>query len=80
MSDLLKVLNERTSAEHSDAAKEIAVQIAILFKQHLKAPKTRTGHLEADGFPVFAASELDFYLFNREARMNEVWGSSEGGC
>jgi hypothetical protein len=24
--------------------------------------------------PVLDASDLDFYLFNREARMDEVWG------
>ena len=53
------------------------MQKATLFELRLKAPETRTGHHEADGFPVLDASELDFYLFNREARMNEVWGSTE---
>jgi len=27
-----------------------------------------------DGHPVPDASDLDFYLFDREARMDEVWG------
>jgi hypothetical protein len=56
------------------------MQKTTLFKRHLKAPETRRGHREADGFLVLDASELDLYLFNREARMNEVWGSSEVGC
>ena len=31
--------------------------------------------LKPDGHLVLDASELDFYLFNRGARMNEIWGS-----
>lgn len=31
--------------------------------------------LKPDGHLVLDASELDFYLFNRGVRMDEVWGS-----
>jgi hypothetical protein len=35
---------------------------------------------EVDGHPVLDESDLDFYLFNREARMDEVWGSGRAGA
>ena len=36
--------------------------------------------LEPGGHLVLDASELDFYLFNRGARMNEVWESARVGA
>jgi predicted alpha/beta hydrolase len=36
--------------------------------------------LKPDGHLVLDASELDFYLFNRAARMDEVWGSERAGA
>ena len=35
--------------------------------------------LKPEGHLVLDASELDFYLFNREARMDEIWGSERAG-
>lgn len=32
------------------------------------------------GRPVLNASDLDFYLFDRETRMDEVWGSAKLNC
>jgi hypothetical protein len=34
---------------------------------------------EADRHPIPGMSDLDFYLFNREARMDEAWGSERAG-
>jgi hypothetical protein len=36
--------------------------------------------LKPDSHLVLDASELDFYLFNRGARMDEVWGSERLGA
>lgn len=46
-----------------------------LIRKNIDFAPTNAAFFEADGPPVLDASDLDFYLFNREARIDEVWGS-----
>ena len=34
---------------------------------------TDAAFFDEDGYPGLDASDLDFYMFDREARMDEVW-------
>ena len=44
------------------------------------APTTNAAPFEAGEYPVPDANDLDFYLFNREGRMDEVWGSERSSA
>ena len=51
-----------------------------LIRKNIDFAPTNAAFFEADGPPVLDANDLDFYLFNREARMEEVWGSEHTGA
>ena len=53
--------------------------MTLMRKNIAFARTTNTAFFKADGHRVPDASDLDSYLFNREARMDEAWGSEQNG-